>query len=690
MLDSARAAAGTKGVSLAVIVPEQGLFTGVSGISSPGVPVAMVMRFAIASCTKLFISTALTKLQEQGVLSLEDHLYQWLPVFPNVDSTATIRQLLSHQTGIFDYVNDTTALLALMLADTSHFWTPQEILAYVGPPHFAPGHGYDYSNTNYLLAGMIIEAATGETWVEKLHDLIFDPLAMDSTFVGAFEPRNGLVAAEWISNSYIVTNTPMTGEFSMVNAAGSILSTPQEMAGWYNALFNGVVVSGPSLQQLSDFDPTSFYGLGLEEYTYKNHVGYGHGGSMLGYRSKIWYDVQTKSVMCLLQNDGMTAISDKFNPLLDVLYDEFPKKQNDAGISTILSPWEFQCGESVSPSVMLTNFGSDSLTSANILFRIDGGEPAVYYWSGLLSPGDTMQVDLPQINAEEGSHQFTCFTNLPNGAQEGYTFNDTVKSTFISVSLSSGIVSLSESFDDQFFPPAGWVLNSSSIFQWGHTPLAHFSGTGSAVRSNYMDNHTGASYNIDLPVIHISAGSHRVLDFKYAYAPYSSSYCDSLQVLISNDCGSSWQTLFNKGCMALQTAPPTIYAFYPQSNDDWKQESFSLEAYAGDALIRFRSVCGYGNNLYLDDVNISFPAGAVENNSVGKLAVYPNPAFGKITILASGEGRLFILNASGRLILQMEITGPATTFDISALSGGVYIAKVVGEYGVQVGKFIKQ
>ena len=96
VLDSVRIATGMKGASLAVQVPGQGLLTCVSGISSPGVPVTKERRFGIMSNTKLFIAVVLAKLQEQGILSLDDHLYQWLPTYPHVDSTVTIRQLLSH------------------------------------------------------------------------------------------------------------------------------------------------------------------------------------------------------------------------------------------------------------------------------------------------------------------------------------------------------------------------------------------------------------------------------------------------------------------------------------------------------------------------------------------------------------------------------------------------------------------
>ena len=152
---------------------------------------------------------------------LDDHLYQWLPSFQYVDSTTTIRQLLTHQSGIWDYWNDSPSIFDSIWADTSRFWTTEEIIGSIRAPHFAPGNGYRYSNTNYVLAGMIIEAATGQTWVQKLHDFIFDPVELDSTFVGAFEPRNGPVAAEWDAYfGHLITNSPMTAEYSQANACG--------------------------------------------------------------------------------------------------------------------------------------------------------------------------------------------------------------------------------------------------------------------------------------------------------------------------------------------------------------------------------------------------------------------------------------------------------------------------------------
>jgi CubicO group peptidase (beta-lactamase class C family) len=223
VLDSVMEATNAKGASMAVYTPEEGLFTGVSGTSDGWSPITPQMRFGIGSNTKLFIAVTMVRLQEEGLLTLDDHLYQWLPSFPFVDSSTTIRQLLTHQSGIWDYWNDAPSIFDSIWADTSRFWTTEEIISSIHAPHFAPGNGYRYSNTNYVLAGMIIEAATGQTWVQKLHDIIFDPLNLDSTFVGAFEPRNGPVAAEW--DAFFGQNTARRMH------AGQCWLLPQR---WYN------------------------------------------------------------------------------------------------------------------------------------------------------------------------------------------------------------------------------------------------------------------------------------------------------------------------------------------------------------------------------------------------------------------------------------------------------------------------
>jgi D-alanyl-D-alanine carboxypeptidase len=597
-----------KGASVAVYTPEEGLWTGVSGISRPGVPITPDMRFGIGSNTKLFVAVALLKLQEEGILSLDDHLYQWLPSFKNVDSTATVRQLLTHQSGIFDYLNDSPVMIQDMWADTSRFWSANEVLATIGEPHFSPGNGYRYSNTNYLLAAMVIEAATGKTWVQNLHDLIFDPLHLDSTFVGAFETSNGPVAATWDKVSgELINNSPMTAAYSMAHGAGAILSTASEMVQWYYALFNGSIISNNSLGLLLSIDPSSLYGLGIIENEFYPH-NYNHSGGILGYGSMMVFDIRRKAIMCFLFNDRYTFL-EKIVPMLDVFFYEYPKRSSDVEILNIISPWEHAFSDTITPKVELKNNGSSPLTSVTLNYKVDDAVVSVFNWTGRLMPGGKIKVSLPAIKTGEGFHRFTCYTTLPNGEPEGYTFNDTLQSNFFVTTQASSIPWLFEGFDGNGFPPEGWTLNSSSILQWGVTPLARLDGSGALVANNFDGPGVIGQYrDLQLPLIKNSSLNYTDFSFDYAYSSYPDIFRDSLQVSVSLDYGETWQNLFYEGGLSLQTTSSQKGRYYPKSPGEWKHVSFSLSGFEGDILIRFRARYGFGNNLYIDNIRVGMSA----------------------------------------------------------------------------------
>jgi CubicO group peptidase (beta-lactamase class C family) len=692
VLDSVQGATGVKGLSAAVLVPGMGIWTGASGLAGTGIPMTTERRFGIASNTKLFTAVTLAKLQQEGILSLDDHLYQWIPSFPDVDSTTTIRQLLTHQSGIFDFWNDNiNGFWNMILADTSHFFTPQEVLATIGPSHFPPGHGYRYSNTNYLLAGMVIEAATGQSYAANLHNVIFDPLTMDSTFVGAIESKNGPVAHEWVWNLGEVAQAPMTSAYSSAYAGFDLLSTAQEMVEWYSVLLGGGLLPDAALTQILDIEPASTYGMGIYDWEINDHKCYVHGGAQVGDLSQMIYDRQTKSVFCVMTNSRENfSFGNIIFPLLDVLWNECPKKLYDAGITRVVSPWENGCSPSVTPEVTLQNFASQPMTSVSINYKIDGGTVFSYPWTGNLVTGASVDVTLPAVTATNGLHFFTCFTSNPNGNPEGYNYNDTASSSFIVNTSVARALPMEESFDDGTFPPDGWTQNRTSVYCWGRTTLAAYSGTGSAVKANYEDG-SGSNWDLDLPLLDFGSVGSPVLSFTYAYARYPG-LSDSLLVMISPDCGASWQVLFDKGGSDLATSPTTQQAFFPQSYSQWKNEVIPLSGYTGNVLIRFRNVNGFGgNNLYLDDVSVAFPTGIAGNNASGKISVYPNPATGLITV--SGlpvNSEIQIMDLTGKLLMTMETMNTTATFDIRNLPQGLYFIRSMNGETTGIGKFIKQ
>jgi D-alanyl-D-alanine carboxypeptidase len=180
-IDSVRNHLHYRGVSASVYIPSEGTWKGTSGISHDAVAITPDMKFAVASNTKTFLAVLMLKLQEMNVLSLDDSLYKWIPKFQHVDSTITIRQLLNHTSGVYNFT--THSLYWSSMFDTVRYWTPEEILTtYMNPQYFNPGVAYLYSNTNYILAGMIIKAATGNTVSYNLRQLILDPLNLTNTY----------------------------------------------------------------------------------------------------------------------------------------------------------------------------------------------------------------------------------------------------------------------------------------------------------------------------------------------------------------------------------------------------------------------------------------------------------------------------------------------------------------------------
>src|SRR5215471_3276734 len=305
-INTGLSASGVHGASVALTFPGMGTFIGVAGESAPGIPMTADMQFGIGSCTKLFTAVLALKLQEVGILSLEDPLSKWLPSYTNIDGSATIHQCLLHEGGFFDYSADIDPTDSALVYETQHVYTQQEVLQRVGPPHFEPGREMRYSHTNYNLVGLAMEAASGKTYSELLHQYIFDPLDLDSTFLAVSESPNGNVAHGWYFGNDVGT-TPLESPYSVYWSSGAIYSTANEMVQWYDNLFAGNIINQASLQELTYFDKTTFYALGVQYHSYPtlpdDEVD-GEGSEVPGYSSQVGYDVKRRSSFCVLTNEG--------------------------------------------------------------------------------------------------------------------------------------------------------------------------------------------------------------------------------------------------------------------------------------------------------------------------------------------------------------------------------------------------
>ncbi|MBK6505978.1 MAG: beta-lactamase family protein [Ignavibacteria bacterium] len=337
-IDSIRTSQNFKGVSASVIIPGHGLWQGVSGVSHSGVNITPGMYLGIGSNTKTFMSALALKLAEMNVIKLEDSLYKWIPRFVFVDSTITIRQLLNHTSGIFS-ISEKPGYADSILANPNRHWTPEEILnTFLSTPYFPKGQSFRYSNTNYIILGMIIKSAAGEQVSAKLNELILDPLGLDDTFLAVEEIVQDTIAHPW-ANGIDINATPRTSLLSAAWTAGAMYSNSENTSRWYQNLFGGQLLAQSSMSQMLNFTPQSgfVYGLGVTRYVINGRVLFGHSGDIRGYTSCMLFDTTLNMSITVLVNQlGVNPVAIAVALLNTVLRNPLPQIGVDLTLSAII------------------------------------------------------------------------------------------------------------------------------------------------------------------------------------------------------------------------------------------------------------------------------------------------------------------------------------------------------------------
>jgi len=299
------------GMSVAIVSDDYGIWTGTSGFSQESInsSISSEMIFSIGSVTKTYVATLIMQLEDEGILSIDDSLFQWLPIYPNIDSTITIKQLLKHESGIFN-LTDNPLFFQVLNQDHLHIWQDEEIiLKLVDKPLFEPGEKYSYSNTNYILLGMILKKATGKSISSLLKERILEPLNLSHTFLAIEDSLKSPIVHGWFDvngDSKLDDFTNFWDPkafYSALWTAGAMCSTAEETAIFMKALFNGDLVSANSLNKMSTINSSSHSGLGLFGFTTSDNISMlGHDGFTLEYSAFVYYDVASKNTYSILVN----------------------------------------------------------------------------------------------------------------------------------------------------------------------------------------------------------------------------------------------------------------------------------------------------------------------------------------------------------------------------------------------------
>ena len=296
------------GLSVAIDFPDGQIWAGQSGkaIVSAKTPVTADTLFSIGSISKTFVAALVLKLAEEGTLTLDDPLSRYVPTF-YLASQITLRELLNHTSGVMD-VFAASGMAAAILASKTKTWTVAQVLAKIGKQRyaFAPGKGYKYSNTDYVLLQAVVEKVTGQPIAALIRTDFLQPLGLTSTYLQPEETADALGISNPTSHGYMPPSTkpkdnaagtmmPFTAETTVVGAAGGFASTPTDLAKWGAALYGGKVLDPASLAEMTDvsqtakFRPKWVYGLGMEQATVGGQKAWGHRGNLDGYWSATWY-----------------------------------------------------------------------------------------------------------------------------------------------------------------------------------------------------------------------------------------------------------------------------------------------------------------------------------------------------------------------------------------------------------------
>jgi D-alanyl-D-alanine carboxypeptidase len=253
-------------------------------------------RFRVGSITKTFVASVAGQLAAEGTLNLDDPVERWLPgVVPN-GPAITLRELLGHRSGLFDYLEDPQVLAPYLSGNLGRRWTPDELIAISNahPPLFAPGAQLSYSNTNYILLGRAIEAATGRPIGVELSERIFKPLRLRSTLYPTGQSIPGAHAHGYFFPARGRPRDTTRVSPTHAGAAGAVVSTADDLARFYRALLSGQVVPPDQLAQMQTLTQPSGgagqgglqgYGLGLFTVGTRCGTRWGHDGGVAGYNS---------------------------------------------------------------------------------------------------------------------------------------------------------------------------------------------------------------------------------------------------------------------------------------------------------------------------------------------------------------------------------------------------------------------
>ena len=283
-------------------------------------PIRTTDRFRIGSLTKTFVSTVVLQLVDEGKVSLGDSVERWLPGLVPNGRKISVHQLLNMTSGLFDYLDDRDKTVAnrVQAGDVTYRYSPRELvrIATAHKPNFAPGKGWSYCNTCYVLLGLVVEKATGRSIGTELRRRILTPLHLSHT---TFDTEPQIAGRH--SHGYYPLGKRLVDisvlSPSLAWAAGGMVSTADDLERFYSALNRGRLLPANLLRAMRDVVPSSGYGLGLAQAKAPCGTFWGNGGDFPGYNANAYGSADGSRQYVLFLNLDEAAFTPRVNRALE-------------------------------------------------------------------------------------------------------------------------------------------------------------------------------------------------------------------------------------------------------------------------------------------------------------------------------------------------------------------------------------
>ena len=287
-------------------------------------PMRTTARFRVASITKSFVAAVVLQLVGEGRLALDERVDDVVPgLLPKADAAVTVRDLLHHTSGLYDFATDWHWFWPYFHGDPGHQWSPRQLLAFARsrPLRFRPGSRWQYSSSNYVVLGLIVQAVTHESLATELKQRLFVPLGLRAT---TFEA--GSAAGPALADGYTLRQSRVTDvtRFSPSAwwAAGAIVSSATDVARFYRALLRGRILPRRLMAAMESVVPTGEPGGGAGLGIFRTRLigtlgrsaavrcsaGWGHSGQIDGYLSVALANRDASRQFVLLVNEDPSAL----------------------------------------------------------------------------------------------------------------------------------------------------------------------------------------------------------------------------------------------------------------------------------------------------------------------------------------------------------------------------------------------